>query len=115
MILMSRGMGHVGSMPVCSHAALQGGMQSTARLSCAVGPCCFTATPQGRVWHLSPCLSAVGLPEAGWMHGWEQQGVSQCWGRYWEERVGRGEDGRELLQGHVGSWHGVGTQQWVQG
>lgn len=45
------------------------------------------------------------------MHGWEQQGVSQCR----EEQVGRPEDGQELLHGHVGKLAESGDQQWVQG
>lgn len=93
----------------CSHAAVQGGMLWIHAASLLLS--------KDECWLLSLCLGLLGMPKAGWMHGWEHQGVSQFWGRVngcWEEQVGRGGDGRELLHGRGGSGHRVGTQQWVQ-
>lgn len=56
-------------------------MQSTAWFSRALWVhAASLLLSKAECWHLTLCLSVVGMPEAGWMHGWERQGVSQCWG-----------------------------------
>lgn len=107
-ILMIRGMGNISSIPVVMQpfrvrCTAQAGSPvlwiHVGSLLLSKAECCLP----------SPCRLGAWLVAAG------SESVLGRVIRCWEEQVGRGEDDRELLHGHVGSWHRVGTQQWVWG
>lgn len=87
-------------------------MQSTAGLSCAVGPCCCTAALQSRVLTPHPVCQcggdARGRPDA-WSGATGSESVLGAGESVLGAAVGRAGDGRELPHGRVG------TQQWVLG